>query len=1305
MNTDLRTADRLRIAALTLAFACPAAALAGAVTDGSVGAVQTLSGRFEVPQTLGSVKGGNLFHSFASFGVASGESATFTTSSAAIQNVITRVTGGTPSAIYGPLTLQAAAGSRPDFFFINPAGVLFGAGAQIDVPGGFHVSTAQQLKFADGFVWDTGSPTVSGLTVAAPEAFGFLGRSSPALVGFTNLDADGVAGDSPSINLPAYSALTVAGGMVVFDGTSLELPAVLAHIAATGAAAADVPLALSIDELDRPLGGLILLSNSYLTVGSPGILVLRGDSIALLQSRVAVNSVGLPSDTGPGAVIIRAADALVLQNGQVQSTTTCDAPGSLISIEAGRLAADGPASVIDTVTNGGKGDAGAIDIDVKGAMTLGGGAAIFSMTTNSGGDAGPVSVKADSLRIDGNESSKGIASLTNYGAGHAGNVSVDVTNDLTLANGGTIASLSTDGGDAGEVLIRAKTLDISSNPYGATSGILVGANNSVLRNNSAGSIDIDVKGAMTVTGNAYVGSGSKLSSGHAGDVAIRTVTLSADGAGSAISTFTDGGTADAGAIDIDVKGAMTLGDGASIISRTTNSGGNAGPVSVKADSLRIDGNGGRGGIASNTESSIGQAGRVSVDVTNDLTLINGGYILSSSLDGGDAGKVVVKAKTLDISRQPDGPATGISVAVANSVLRNNSAGSISIDVAGAMTVTGGAYVGTGSDHSSGRAGEVTIRTGSLRMEGDGVSLAAIDSRAKNGTADAGSIAITVAGDMTMTRGGTINSSTSSGGKGGNINIAVGNTMRMSEDCAIHSDVTSSASDAGAIDVSVGGAMIMRDGATVSTSSHSATGNAGALSIRADSLTIIDGRSDDALSRVDSSTVDGTGHGGRIDINVKKTLALANRGAIGSLAINSGKGGDGGDIFIKAEQLSVAGGPNSTSAITNDAIDGKGNAGHISIEADRVLITRGGAIDTSTHSVGAGGSVVLTIGTMMIDAGGSTGKTGIASEARAAGNAGSVKINATGEVTLRNGAVVVSDTQGTGAAGTVDVNVGRLTVDGVVASAGSQTGIFSSASAGSSGQTGEVKVHADNGISLRNGGTLSIRNDATVADPKALAPTTLNVSATDILLDHAEITAEATGNANAGHIDIAAGNRLTLRSSSVRTSAVDGDGGSIRLAGKLIRLNDSLVTTSVEGQTNGNGGNIDISGNALVLKSGFIQANTQAPLARGGNININTRLLIPEGGRLVLGGARVPFGSGYSGLNVIQAAAPDGIAGDLQVTTPELNLAGTLSGLSSPVVDFGPLARDQCRVGGGSSFTLTGSGIAPTSIADLAEVAR
>ena len=137
---------------LPLALACAALpALAQIRTDASLGqAAQTLQGpSYLITQQLGKLSGSNLFHSFQTFNLASGESATFTTSTPGIANVISRVTGGNASLIYGNLSLQAVSGT-PNFYFINPAGVLFGAGASIDVPGAFHVSTADSLRFSDG---------------------------------------------------------------------------------------------------------------------------------------------------------------------------------------------------------------------------------------------------------------------------------------------------------------------------------------------------------------------------------------------------------------------------------------------------------------------------------------------------------------------------------------------------------------------------------------------------------------------------------------------------------------------------------------------------------------------------------------------------------------------------------------------------------------------------------------------------------------------------------------------------------------------------------------------------------------------------------------------------------------------------------------------------------------------------------------------------------------------------------------------------------------------------------------------------
>src|SRR3954466_11456243 len=73
------------------------------VTDGSVGPKVSLrGGEIEIGANLGSRPGDNLFHSFETFGIATGQSATFT-GPGAIKNVISRVTGGEVSHIDGKL--------------------------------------------------------------------------------------------------------------------------------------------------------------------------------------------------------------------------------------------------------------------------------------------------------------------------------------------------------------------------------------------------------------------------------------------------------------------------------------------------------------------------------------------------------------------------------------------------------------------------------------------------------------------------------------------------------------------------------------------------------------------------------------------------------------------------------------------------------------------------------------------------------------------------------------------------------------------------------------------------------------------------------------------------------------------------------------------------------------------------------------------------------------------------------------------------------------------------------------------------
>src|SRR3954470_15909143 len=97
------------------------------VTDGSVGPKVSLSGgEIKIGAELGSRRGDNLFHSFEKFGIAAGQTATFT-GPGDIRNVISRVTGGEVSNIDGKLASKIG---QADLYFLNPAGVMFGSNAK-----------------------------------------------------------------------------------------------------------------------------------------------------------------------------------------------------------------------------------------------------------------------------------------------------------------------------------------------------------------------------------------------------------------------------------------------------------------------------------------------------------------------------------------------------------------------------------------------------------------------------------------------------------------------------------------------------------------------------------------------------------------------------------------------------------------------------------------------------------------------------------------------------------------------------------------------------------------------------------------------------------------------------------------------------------------------------------------------------------------------------------------------------------------------------------------------------------------------
>jgi len=112
-------------------------------TDGTDTLVTPDGNRYDIHGGKLSGDGANLFHSFDKFGLDAGQIANFL-SNPDIRNILGRVTGGDASLING---LIQVSGGNSNLFLMNPAGIVFGSNASLNVPASFTATTATGIGF------------------------------------------------------------------------------------------------------------------------------------------------------------------------------------------------------------------------------------------------------------------------------------------------------------------------------------------------------------------------------------------------------------------------------------------------------------------------------------------------------------------------------------------------------------------------------------------------------------------------------------------------------------------------------------------------------------------------------------------------------------------------------------------------------------------------------------------------------------------------------------------------------------------------------------------------------------------------------------------------------------------------------------------------------------------------------------------------------------------------------------------------------------------------------------------------------
>ena len=449
--------------------------LAQVTSDGTVNTQVNQNGN-TAEITGGETRGDNLFHSFQDFSVSTGNEAAFLNAND-IANIFSRVTGGNISNIDGLISANGSA----NLFLINPAGILFGENARLDVGGSFLGSTADSILFEDGefSATDLANPPV--LTINAPIGLNLrdnpgdivnrsiVENSSQELVGLEVLPGNNLAFIGGNIKFDRGN-LTARGGNIELGGLSA---AGIVGINPDGSLSfpesipkADISLTNAADIDTTGTGG------GNITVNARNLELTAGELNDSLI-RTGISSESTSAEAQAGDVNINVAERLFLDGSRVLNQVASEAVGNAgdITINTGSLEAVNGGQV--NASTFGEGNAGTINFTATGDITIDGkGAVDFSsgiltgVETSGVGDAGDIKISTTNLNLING----GIIVASTLGKGNAGTVDITATKDITLTevdsnNGSSYISSSVWEkaiGNAGDVKITTNNLNLTS---------------------------------------------------------------------------------------------------------------------------------------------------------------------------------------------------------------------------------------------------------------------------------------------------------------------------------------------------------------------------------------------------------------------------------------------------------------------------------------------------------------------------------------------------------------------------------------------------------------------------------------------------------------------------------------------------------------------------------------------------------------------------------------------------------------------------------------------------------------------------
>ncbi|MEW6493303.1 MAG: CHAT domain-containing protein [Cyanobacteriota bacterium] len=997
------------------------------VSDGTTGTVVTPNGnRLDITGGTFSENGTNLFHSFQKLGLNSGETANFI-SNPAIQNILGRVTGGDASIIQG---LIQVTGGNSNLFLMNPAGIIFGSDARLNVPASFTATTATGIGLGNGWFNAAGDNNYAAL-VGTPSHFAFNTTSQP-----------GAIVNAGQLAVTNGQNLTLLGGTVVNTGQMVAPEGNVTLAAVPGE---------NLVRISQP-GHLLSLEVEPSTAGS--------------QSEVwAIPIKSLPQLlTGDGGNQV--AGLSVNSNGQAELTNS----GVVIPSEAGTVIASGTLDVSPPSYPGGEqagvggnvnifGDkVGLISANISASGTNGGG------TVRVGGDyqgkgkvpnashtvvSGDTSINADALStgnggrviVWSDHTTRFSGKISARGGLNGGNGGFAEVSGKQFLDFQGIADLLAPAGDVGTLLLDPTDITIANEPdTGITLSGEIFSGNATSSTLSTATLETQLgRSNVTVStesgfggaGNIFVNSPIAWDSGASLTLAANNNITVNPGANI---TYTGGGS-----LTLAANNDITINSGANI----TYTGDANGALTLLANNsilvnsdARVEAtNTGRLGVTLNADRDGNGAGAIALN-SGSAIISNGGDII---LGGGNnpattpapgtaanpAG-ININGAALD-SGNGNITLTGAGVRVTGGNLQTLGSGNLTLTGTGSqgnVLLDGGSVsvangrlelLGTGVEFSSGvqvtatGTGDINLQSlglinttgGSLRGTGitlkanENISTGAITLNANSGVGVSPSLDIDTPGIVNLngaisTNGADLVIDNVTAPSQINLNsplLTLGGDVRFKTTGAIAllGNITTAGGDIALTGTSIN---------TASLNSSNTNGNGGAIDLRANG--------DITTSDLNSSSV--TGNGGDISLT-------SNQGTLQSGNLNaSGTTGGGKIAFQTSDRI-------TTGNINSSASNGNGSA----ISLTGAALTTG---DLNASGVSGGGLITVKSG-----------------ESITTGNINSSSSNGNGDAIslVGEGAVLTGDLNASGVkgGGAITVQSGESITSGAIDSSSEQ----------------------------------------------------------------------------------------------------------------------------------------------------------------------------------------------------------------------------------------------------------------------------